>query len=367
VDDAPVQIWTPDKQIPEEFHAAARDPGWLMVAHNDQFETAIEERLLGPRFGWPLVPIERHRCTMAAALANALPAALDAAAEALGLPVRKDAEGYRVMQQMSRPRRARKGEDNGGVYWHDDLDRRFRLREYCLQDVEVERELYRRLPPLSDAEQALGVLDQEINHRGFHIDLQLAEATRAIVRQEEAAIDAEVAELTGGRVTSVNQVAKLCALLAELGHDVPGLTKKSVSALLAQRPEGDGKRLLELRQQGAQAAARKLDSLLAGVDADSRLRGTLRFHGASTGRWSGTRFQPQNMKKAKAGNLDDAIDAIMAGDLQRLRQIGVPMAIAGDVSRNMIIAGPGHVLIGADFSAVRRKTKPAERSARWPI
>jgi DNA polymerase bacteriophage-type len=182
VGDAPVQIWTPDKQIPEEFHAAARDPDWLIVAHNDQFETAMEERLLGPRFGWPLVPIERHRCTMAAALANALPASLEGAAVALSLPVRKDAEGHRVMQQMSRPRRARKGEDPGAIHWHDDPDRRQRLREYCVHDVEVERELYRRLPPLSDAEQALWVLDQEINRRGFHIDLQLAEATRAIVR-----------------------------------------------------------------------------------------------------------------------------------------------------------------------------------------
>jgi DNA polymerase len=129
IDDAPVRIWTPDQQIPEEFHIAARDPDWLVVAHNDSFETAIEERLLNPRFGWPIVPIERHRCTMAAASANALPASLDAAAAALSLPVRKDAEGHRLMMQMSRPRRARKGEDPNAIHWYDDPERRARLQE----------------------------------------------------------------------------------------------------------------------------------------------------------------------------------------------------------------------------------------------
>jgi len=71
VDDGPVQIWTADQPIPEAFTTAATDPDWLIVAHNDGFETAIEERLLHPRYGWPLIPTERHRCTMAAALASA--------------------------------------------------------------------------------------------------------------------------------------------------------------------------------------------------------------------------------------------------------------------------------------------------------
>ena len=136
--------------IPEEFHRRRQRSGLTVVAHNDQFETAIEERLLHPRYGWPLIPIDRHRCTMAAALANALPASLEGAAEALGLSVRKDADGRRVMLQMSQPRKARKGEDPKLVYWHDDPERRLRLQEYCKRDVEIERAIYRRLPPLSE-------------------------------------------------------------------------------------------------------------------------------------------------------------------------------------------------------------------------
>ena len=79
IDDGPVEILIPGQDpIPEAFLEAARNPDWLIVAHNDAFERAIEELILGPRFAWPLVPIERHRCTMAMALASALPGALDA-------------------------------------------------------------------------------------------------------------------------------------------------------------------------------------------------------------------------------------------------------------------------------------------------
>jgi DNA polymerase len=47
VDDGPVQTWLPGQPIPEVFQTAATDPTWLIVAHNDSFERAIEERLLG--------------------------------------------------------------------------------------------------------------------------------------------------------------------------------------------------------------------------------------------------------------------------------------------------------------------------------
>jgi DNA polymerase len=53
------------------------------------------------------------------------------------------------------------------------------------------------------------------------------------------------------------------------------------------------RRLLALRREGGRAAVRKLDALFAGVDADGRVRGTLRYHAAATGRWSGNRFQPK--------------------------------------------------------------------------
>ena len=101
VDDDPVQLWIPGNPVPPEFIEAAHNPRWVLAAHGDHFETAIEQHVLAPRYGWPLIPLERHRCTMAMALAAGLPARLSAAADALELANRKDAAGERLMHQIS--------------------------------------------------------------------------------------------------------------------------------------------------------------------------------------------------------------------------------------------------------------------------
>jgi DNA polymerase len=138
-----------------------------------------------------------------------LPARLNTLADALELANRKDAAGERLMQQMARPRRPRKGEDPATIYWFDDPERLQRLGRYCCQDVEVEREVYETLPPLSAAEQRLWQLTCTINDRGFRIDRDFIAPAQRIARAAASEIDAELAEITGGAVTGVNQVARI--------------------------------------------------------------------------------------------------------------------------------------------------------------
>jgi DNA polymerase len=354
IDENDPEIWIPGQQIPAAFAEAAQDERWLIVAHNDMFERAIETRLLHPRYGWPTIPLERRRCSMAMALASALPGALEKAAEVSGLPHQKDSAGHKVMRLMSRPRRPRKDEAPG-VYWHDSPELRERLYLYCKQDVAAERALFHHLPLLSLAEQELWQLDAKINDRGFSVDQALANAARGIALAEQAAIDAELSDLTRGEITSVNQVAKIVALVRRNGHEMTSLTKRSVSAVLAHDPGEVVCRILELRREGARASVRKLDSLLAGIDSDDRLRGTLRYHGSSTGRWSGSRFQPQNLKKPETSDMNAAVDAVFAGDMQRVRELGPPLTIVGDISRSIVRAASGHSLISGDFSAIESR------------
>ena len=54
VDDDPVQLWLPGDPVPPEFIEAAHNPSWVVAAHGDHFETAIEQHILAPRFGFPL-------------------------------------------------------------------------------------------------------------------------------------------------------------------------------------------------------------------------------------------------------------------------------------------------------------------------
>jgi DNA polymerase len=221
VGDNPVRLWTPGDPIPHEFVEAAHNPAWLVCAHNDGFETAVEQHILGPGFGWPQIPIERHRCTMAMALAAGLPARLGALADALELANRKDAGGERLMHQMSKPRRPHKDENPAGTYWFEDQERVERLHAYCVQDMEVERELYRRLPPLSPSEQVLWTLNYTINTRGFHVDRAFAAAARAVAEAAVPEIDAEITTITSGAVTATSQVARLMTRKPSWALDLP--------------------------------------------------------------------------------------------------------------------------------------------------
>src|SRR5262245_27047717 len=200
VGDEPVQLWTPGNPVPAEFIEAATNPSWIVCAHGAHFEDAIERHVLHPRFGWPVFPIEKQRCTMAMALAVGLPARLSTVADALDLSNRKDAAGERLMHQTSKPRRPHKDEKPDGIYWFEDQERLNRLYDYCRQDVEVERELYGRLPLLSASEQCLWELNSQINQRGFYINRVFAEAARKIAKTAAPEIEQEISELTAGDV-----------------------------------------------------------------------------------------------------------------------------------------------------------------------
>src|SRR5262249_34546067 len=104
VDDGPVQLWLPGDPVPPEFIEAARDPDWVVCAHNASFEGVMEHFVLSRKHGFPKFPLSRQRCTMAMALALALPPKLELLAEALEFVHQKDKAGQRLMLMMSKPR-----------------------------------------------------------------------------------------------------------------------------------------------------------------------------------------------------------------------------------------------------------------------
>jgi hypothetical protein len=83
------------------------------------------------------------------------------------------------------------------------------------------------------------------------------------------------------------------------------LDKKTIPKLLEHEDlPDDCRQLLELRLDGAQAASKKVDTLLNRLNGDARVRGAFRHFGCETGRYSSEGAQIQNMKNPQTADIE---------------------------------------------------------------
>jgi DNA polymerase len=369
----PIETWVPGQPIPEEATAAAVDPRCPWAAHNAAFERAILEHILIPRHGWPMVPVDRHACTMALALAHAYPGSLENAAEVLSLVNQKDVAREKIVRVMWKPRKPRRGEDPSKIYWEDSPELRAELYIYNKQDVAVERELHQhpKLTRLPASEQDAWVLDAGINDYGVYIDAPLAEPAFRLATRAHAELNECMRHETDGAVGAATKNEKLKAWLQSQGVKLPhklhkGEPKPSLDAddieklLAGDLASAHVRAALEIRLQAAQSAASKIGRMLGTRCADGRVRGLFRFNGATTGRWSGEGFQPQNLKRPELLTTDEAIasaiELVKAEDHTALKErYGDVLRVIGDLCRSMIIPAPGHRFIIGDFGMIEAR------------
>lgn len=321
------------------FDAVQR--GETICAHNVQFERLIWTKVCK----FPVTP-KPHQwdCTAARARMIAIPGSMVGAAKALGLKVQKDVKGEELIKLFSKPDR------RGKRHLPRDYPQEFAaFMEYCRQDVRVERELDRILPPLSPVEKEAFMLDFRINDRGLPVNIDLVRKADAFVEEYSAELLERAEAISGCRPS---QREKTLAYLASRGFELPNLQAATVEAFASQPGiPGDLVELMNHRIELSRAGTKKLKAIQNCVSEDGRIRGGFLFSAATTRRWSSTGVQLHNLQKPSGETNPEVALSLLEDDPNDLRlMFNRPLSVLAESVRGFF-ESPEHFLI-ADYSSV---------------
>jgi DNA polymerase len=203
----------------------------------------------------------------------------------------------------------------------------------------------------------------------------------------------ELAELTGGAVTSVNQVQRLIVWLSSVlpadgrvilverieEQDENGeitkpektaLTRKHVERLLAYleslgplpAPLVAAQRALQIRLYGGSKTPTKFNRM-ASMHVGGVLRSTYVFNGASqTGRFSSKSPQLHNLARDYLPYELDALDALLAGEpYNKFAIVGDDAPVSRKLSlliRPALVAQPGNAFVWGDWANIEARVAP---------
>jgi len=313
--------------------------GGKIQAWNAMFEYAIWNCVCVPKYGWPPLKLEQCIDSMAIAAANNVPQSLGDAAIFMDAAYQKDTRGRYLIQKLCRPVK--------GVFI-EDKKLMAELFDYCAQDVRTEMAIVANLRPLTDAEQEVWTLTQRINLRGVPVDYnELHNAVLAVCRAQDA-LDNECLALTGCKPS---ERAKLLAWLNAQGAGLEDLTAKTVSAKLVDTNLPDKiRRALELRQEGSQTSVAKYAKMME-IQREGRIRNTLVYHGASTGRWAsrgGLNLQNIARPTISDAEIENALTSVFVNASGTMGELS-------SLVRSGIKAPDGKTFVDVDFSSIENR------------
>ena len=316
--------------------------GEQICAFNAEFEWQILRNV------WRIpVPAKQMYCAMARAMMCGIPASLEGAGEALGVSILKDTEGARLMRKMC------KSDKFGNFFW--DEASQARLEQYCIQDVLAEYACEQKLPHLPPKELEVYHLTLEMNAKGVLVDTKTCRIAVDLLAEHEKTINARIAAETSGAVRTGKQVAAMLKELNKAGLKIEDLGKDAVAAELSRTDiSPQARHLLELRAEGSKSSGAKYQKILDSVSVDNRVRGTLKYHGATTGRYAGAGIQPQNFPRPKIKNTNLIADVMRVGDYELFAACyKSPATAASAALRGMLIAE--HEFFDGDYSSIEAR------------
>ena len=356
-DDGEVATWLPGQPFPDIS-------GHQIMAHNAAFERLIFWYVLCPDIGVREPWLEQFCCTAAQARANCLPGSLEDVGRAVSSKMKKDHRGAQLIRLLSIPRA-------DGTF-NNDPGLMAEFVAYCEQDVRAMREISKSMRPLSDTELDDYHANERINDRGVLVDLDLCHAAVQYAEAELQEIQAIVAEVTEGAVTSVRSPRMRQWVQDRVGPEALKLMwtgekysiDKSVRAnLLTLGPDqvpADVNEVIQCADDLWASSVAKFKRLAALADVDDhRVRGAFVFAGGSaTGRASSYGAQVHNFTRKVAKDPAAVRQAMVRGhEIVPVYGPRVTDVLKG-MLRPALIPAPGNVLVVADWSAIEGRVNP---------
>ena len=292
------------------------DPAVKKIAHNSDFERINFSALKGLPVGTYIDPEEYIDTAVLASLWG-YPRSLKGFCKVVGGEA-KDEAGGRLINMFSVPNRkgGRTLPEERPADWDAYV-------EYNRQDVISMRDnIYRLGKGFPSAEEyEAWITATRINDRGIKIDTALAGAAHRQYEANKKADLARVKEITG--LDNPNSVQQFKGWLADQGFEMESIDKAHVAELLEREDLPDEVReAVERKQLAALSATTKYVIAQGSTNSDGRLRGTIKYSNANTGRMTGVTLSPHNLPRDHFTDAEGehdteaeqaAIDKLLAG------------------------------------------------------
>lgn len=361
------------EELPENFLADLFDSNVIKHAFNASFEWYALSKHFDlseqKRNEW----LQQWQCTQVHGAYLAYPTNLKDCGVALGLPQdkTKDKQGQALIQLFCCPQKKPKVYGLSDRIMPSQEPEKWKLfKAYNAQDVISEKAIEERLSDFPVPEDVFSDwrLSEVIVSRGVYIDKTLVEQADRLACEEKDIITYELEQITGSTKTTD---PALCSWLTKrLGFPVTSLKKESLTELLqSESLPPDVRKVLELRAGKGKTSLTKFRTMKESMCADGTVKGTLRYYGARTGRWSGQLIQPQNIPRVYIDDMDTAIELVKKGNKQGLTEkFGSDILdTLSQLIRPCIVAHKDHMLVDADFSAIEARVIAWLADEKWKL
>ena len=340
-------------------------PDIELVAHNVGFERAIINRF------FPKADVKKWTCTASLARQLRAPGDLKKSAKYFNAAAKND-DGAALMKRVCKLQVEEPKKKTGtvlkvpytwvkeGPYWRrggetvDEL-----MQAYCEQDAVSCRALYQamqsRLGELGDgAIREAGIIGERMtdqaNTRGMRIDMAVLDTLIAGAEDLEKTANEHCEKHLGGfKASQVTAIKRFCI---EKGLPIAGVGAPDVARI--KRTEHKNHALiphLEMRNKLVKSSLRRLPKLKEQVY-EKRLYDTLVYCGAATtGRWAGRGFQPQNLPRP-VSSLGDCKNFIAGLQNKNVRPNADNADQLAGAIRTLLLPEEGQLLCSADLSQI---------------